>query len=144
MPELVLAIPSVQGFPEVIGQEGRAIIHEKSVTQVRGVRLPHAPRGALAEWWMLLAILSNQGSLLGMVRFAKRHRKALNELLGTHIASPPSDSTFRLLLAKLDMEIIGRPVAAVDGSSPALGLMVENAADATLNGLRPTASALAR
>jgi hypothetical protein len=66
----------------------------------RGVRFP--------QWWMLLvailAILSNQGSLLGMERFAKRHRKTLNELLGTHIASPPSDSTFRLLLAQLDVE----------------------------------------
>ena len=66
----------------------------------RGVRFPH--------WWMLLvailAILSNQGSLMGMERFAKRHRKTLNELLGTHIAKPPSDSTFRLLLAQLDVE----------------------------------------
>jgi hypothetical protein len=66
----------------------------------RGVRFP--------QWWMLLvailAILSNQGSLLGMERFAKRHRKALNELLGTTIAKPPSDSTFRLLLAQLDIE----------------------------------------
>jgi len=37
-----------------------------------------------------------------MERFAKRHRKTLNELLGTHIAKPPSDSTFRLLLSQLD------------------------------------------
>jgi hypothetical protein len=29
----------------------------------------------------ILAILSGQGSLMGMERFAKRHRKALNELL---------------------------------------------------------------
>jgi hypothetical protein len=66
----------------------------------RGVRFP--------QWWMLLvailAILSNQGSLLGMERFAKRHRQVLNDLLGTHIAKPPSDSTFRLLLAQLDVE----------------------------------------
>ena len=66
----------------------------------RGVRSP--------QWWMLLVanlpILSNQGSLLGMERFATRHRKTLNELLGTHITSPPSDSTFRLLLAQLDVE----------------------------------------
>jgi hypothetical protein len=66
----------------------------------RGVRFP--------QWWMLLvailAILSNQGSLLGMGRFAKRHRQVLNDLLGTHIAKPPSDSTFRLLLAQLDVE----------------------------------------
>ncbi|WP_255002914.1 transposase family protein [Cyanobium sp. HWJ4-Hawea] len=67
----------------------------------RGIRYP--------QWWMLLvsilAILSNQGSLLGMERFPKRHRKTLNELLGTHIAKPPSDSTFRLLLAQLDVDV---------------------------------------
>jgi len=31
----------------------------------------------------ILAIHSNQGSLMGMERFTKRHRMALNELLGT-------------------------------------------------------------
>jgi hypothetical protein len=66
----------------------------------RGIRYP--------QWWMLLvailSILSNQGSLLGMERFAKRHRQTMNELLGTQIAKPPSDSTFRLLLAQLDVE----------------------------------------
>jgi hypothetical protein len=66
----------------------------------RGVRFP--------QWWMLLvailAILSGQGSLLGLERFAKRHRNVLNELLSTHIAKPPSDSTFRLLLTQLDVE----------------------------------------
>jgi len=66
----------------------------------RGIRFP--------QWWMLLvailAILSNQGSLMGMERFAKRHRTTLNELLGTQVAKPPSDSTFRLLLAQLDVE----------------------------------------
>jgi hypothetical protein len=66
----------------------------------RGIRFP--------QWWMLLvailAILSNQGSLMGMERFAKRHRETLNELLGTDVAKPPSDSTFRLLLAQLDVE----------------------------------------
>ena len=66
----------------------------------RGIRYP--------QWWMLLvailAILSNQGSLLGMERFAKRHRKTLNQLLGTHLAKPPSDSTFRLLLSQLDVD----------------------------------------
>jgi hypothetical protein len=41
---------------------------------------------------------------MGMERFAKRHRKTLNELLGTQVAKPPSDSTFRLLLAQLDVE----------------------------------------
>ena len=39
-----------------------------------------------------------------MERFAKRHRKSLNELLGTHVAKPPSDSTFRLLLSQLDVD----------------------------------------
>jgi hypothetical protein len=66
----------------------------------RGIRFP--------QWWMLLvailSILSGQGSLMGMERFAKRHRKTLNELLGTQVAKPPSDSTFRLLLAQLDVE----------------------------------------
>jgi hypothetical protein len=54
----------------------------------RGIRYP--------QWWMLLvailAILSNQGSLMGMKRFAKRHRQTLNELLGTQVAKPPSDT----------------------------------------------------
>ena len=66
----------------------------------RGIRFP--------QWWMLLvailSILSGQGSLMGMERFAKRHRKTLNELLVTQVAKPPSDSTFRLLLAQLDVE----------------------------------------
>jgi hypothetical protein len=66
----------------------------------RGIRFP--------QWWMLLvailAILSNQGSLMGMERFAKRHRKTLNHCLGMHILKSPSDSTFRLLLAQLDVE----------------------------------------
>jgi len=65
----------------------------------RGVRFP--------QWWMLLvailSILSGQGSLVGMERFAKRHRLTLNELLGTDFGKSPSDSTFRLLLAQLDV-----------------------------------------
>ncbi|CAK6698835.1 transposase family protein [Synechococcus sp. CBW1107] len=65
----------------------------------RGIRFP--------QWWMLLvailSILSGQGSLVGMERFAKRHRQILNELLGTDFAKSPSDSTFRLLLAQLDV-----------------------------------------
>jgi hypothetical protein len=65
----------------------------------RGIRFP--------QWWMLLvailAILSNEGSLVGMERFAKRHRQTLNELLGTDFGRSPSDSTFRLLLAQLDV-----------------------------------------
>jgi hypothetical protein len=49
----------------------------------------------------ILAILSKQGSLMGLERSAKRHGKTLNALLGTQIAKPPSDSTFRMLLAQL-------------------------------------------
>ncbi len=51
----------------------------------------------------ILSILSGQGSLAGMERFAKRHRQTLNELLGTDFGKSPSDSTFRLLLAQLDV-----------------------------------------
>jgi hypothetical protein len=40
---------------------------------------------------------------MGMERFAKRHRKTLNELLGSHVFKSPSDSTLRLLLAQLDV-----------------------------------------
>jgi len=65
----------------------------------RGIRFP--------QWWMLLvailSILSGQGSLVGMERFAKRHRHTLNALLGTDFGKSPSDSTFRLLLAQLDV-----------------------------------------
>ena len=65
----------------------------------RGIRFP--------QWWMLLvailSILSGQGSLVGMERFAERHRKTLNALLGTDFGKSPSDSTFRLLLAQLDV-----------------------------------------
>ncbi len=65
----------------------------------RGIRFP--------QWWMLLvailSILSGQGSLVGMERFAKRHRQILNELLGSDFAKSPSDSTFLLLLAQLDV-----------------------------------------
>ena len=121
----------------------------------RGVRFPH--------WWMLLvailAILSNQGSLMGMERFAKRHRKTLNELLGTHIAKPPSDSTFRLLLAQLDVEgfenLLQQWMAAQPGVTESVetlvcdgktlrGSIAENASGAARYGLRPTASTLPR
>ena len=65
----------------------------------RGVRFP--------QWWMLLvailAILSNEGSLVGIERFARRHRQVLNELLGTEFGKKPPDSTFRLLLSQLDV-----------------------------------------
>ncbi len=60
------------------------------------------------QWWMLLvailAIRSGQGSHLGIERFAKQHRKGLNQLLGIHFGKPTSDSTFRLLLAQLDVD----------------------------------------
>ena len=65
----------------------------------RGIRFP--------QCWMLLvaihSILSGQGSLVGMERIAKRHRQRLNDLLGTDFGKSPSDSTFRLLLAQLDV-----------------------------------------
>ena len=70
----------------------------------RGIRFP--------QWWMLLvailSIVSGQGSLVGMERFAKRHRQTLNELLGTDFGKSPSDSTFRLLLAQLDVQSFER------------------------------------
>lgn len=45
------------------------------------------PRGfRYPQWWMLLeailALLSNQDPSVGTERFAKRHRKTLNEQLG--------------------------------------------------------------
>ncbi len=46
---------------------------------------------------------STSGSLVGMERFAKRHRQTLNDLLGMDFGKTPSDSTFRLLLAQLDV-----------------------------------------
>ena len=64
-----------------------------------GIRFP--------QWWMLLveilSILSGQESLVEMERFAKRHPQTLNELLSTDFGNSPSDSTFRLLLAQLDV-----------------------------------------
>jgi hypothetical protein len=109
----------------------------------RGVRFP--------QWWMLLvailAILSNQGSLLGMERFAKRHRKTLNELLGTHIASPPSDSTFRLLLAQLDVEGFEDLLQQWMAAQPGVGESVETLVcdGKTLRGsIAETASGAAR
>ncbi len=67
-----------------------------------------------------------------MERFAKRHRKTLNELLGILVAKPPLDSTFRLLLAQLDVE----------GFEALLGSIDEAASGAARYGLRPTASTL--
>ena len=52
----------------------------------------------------ILSILSGQGSLVGMERFAKRHRQTLNELLNTDFGRSPSDSTFWLLLAQVQTQ----------------------------------------
>jgi hypothetical protein len=52
----------------------------------------------------ILVILSGQGSLVGMERFATRHLALLNEVLGLEIRKPPSDSTFRYLFLQLDVE----------------------------------------
>jgi hypothetical protein len=117
----------------------------------RGIRFP--------QWWMLLvailSILSGQGSLVGMERFAKRHHQALNELLGTDFRKSPSDSTFRLLLAQLDVpgfETLLRDwMAAQPGVTETLdtlvcdgktlrGSIAENENGAARYGLRPTAS----
>jgi hypothetical protein len=104
----------------------------------------------------ILAILSDQGSLMGMERFAKRHRKTLNELLGTDVAKPPSDSTFQLLLSQLDVEgfeaLLQQWIAAQPGVSDTVdtlvcdgmvlrGSIAETATGAARYGLRPTASA---
>jgi hypothetical protein len=52
---------------------------------------------------LLVAILSNEGFLVGIERLPRRHRQVLNELLGTDFGKEPSDSTFRLLLSQLDV-----------------------------------------
>jgi hypothetical protein len=52
----------------------------------------------------ILAILSGQGSLVGMERFAKRHRQTLNEMLGMDFAKTPSGSMFMLLFAHFDVD----------------------------------------
>jgi hypothetical protein len=90
----------------------------------RGIRFP--------QWWMLLvailSILSGQGSLVGMERFAKRHRQTLNGLLGTDFDKSPSDSTFRLLLAQLDVpgfeSLLREWMAAHPGVSKELDTLV--------------------
>jgi hypothetical protein len=91
--------------------------------------------------------------------YAKRHRKTLNDLLGTYIAKPPSDSTFRLLLAQLDVEgfeaLLQQWMAAQPGVAETVdtlvcdgktlwGSIAENASGAARYGLRPTASTLPR
>jgi len=109
----------------------------------RGIRYP--------QWWMLLiailAILSHQGSLLGMERFAKRHLMVLNELLGTQITKPPSDSTFRLLLAQLDVDsfeaLLQQWMAAQPGVSETVDTLICDGK--TLRGsISKTASGAAR
>jgi len=116
-----------------------------------GVRYP--------QWWMLLvailSILSGQGSLLGIERFTTRHRKTLNELLGTQVARPPSDSTFRLLLSQLDVDgfesLLQDWMSAQIGDAEPVDTLVcdgktlrgsidETPTGAARCGLRPTAS----
>jgi hypothetical protein len=90
----------------------------------RGVRYP--------QWWMLLvailAILSGQGSMVGMERYsfgegfayAKRHLALLNEVLGLEIGKPPSDSTFRYLFLQLDVEALEALLLQWMSQQPAL------------------------
>jgi hypothetical protein len=94
-----------------------------------------------------------------MERFAKRHRQTLNELLGTDFGKSPSDSTFRLLLAQLDVPgfatslrdwMVAQPGVAegletlvCDGKT-LRGSIAENDTGAARYGLRPTASSLPR
>ena len=72
-----------------------------------------------------LSILSGQGSLVGMERFAKRHRQALNELLGTNFGKSQSDSTFRLLLAPLDVTGFETPLRDWMAAQPGLAEKLE-------------------
>ena len=117
----------------------------------RGIRFP--------QWWFLLvailSILSGQGSLVGMERFAKRHRQTLNDLLGTNFRRSPSDSTFRLLLGQLVVpgfeSLLCDWMAAQPGVAEETGTLVcdgktlrgsiaENDTGVARYGLRPTAS----
>lgn len=76
----------------------------------------------------ILAILGKQGLLMSMQRFANRHRKSLNKLLGTQAAQQPSDPTLRLLLAQLDAEVseslLQRWIAAQPGVNDAVDTVV--------------------
>ncbi len=79
--------------------------------------------------------------------YAKRHRKTLNELLGTPIAKPPSDSTFRLLLAQLDVDgfeaLLQKWMAAQPGVTDTVDTLVTGGK--TLRGsISETASGAAR
>ena len=111
------------------------------------------------QWWMLLlailSILSGQGSLVGMVWTANRHRQTLIELLGTDFDKSPSDSTFSMLLAQLVVPgfrtllrdwMAYQPGLAVetgtlvsDGTT-LRGSIAENDSGASRYGIRPTAS----
>jgi hypothetical protein len=91
------AFPSLPAEPTAAGDLISFLKALPDCRMRRGVRFP--------QWWMLLvailAILSNEGSLVGIERFARRHREVLNALLGTDFGKEPSDSTFRLLLSQL-------------------------------------------
>ncbi len=93
------ALPSLPAEPAAAGDLISFLKALPDCRMRRGVRFP--------QWWMLLvailAILSNAGSLVGIERFARRHRQVLNELLGTDFGKEPSDSTFCLLLSQLDV-----------------------------------------
>ena len=90
---------------------------------------------------------------------AKRHRQTLNDLLGTDFGKSPSDSTFRLLLAQLDVpgceSLLRERMSAQPGVTEELdtlvcdgktlrGSIAENENGAARYGLRPTASTLPR
>ena len=88
------ALPSLPSEPATAGDLISFLKALPDCRMRRGVRFP--------QWWMLLvailAILCNEGSLVGIERFARRHREVLNALLGTDFGKEPSDSTFLLLL----------------------------------------------
>jgi hypothetical protein len=69
----------------------------------------------------VLAILSNEGSLVNIERFARRHRQVLNELLDTDFGKEPSDSTFRLLLSQLDVAGFETPLRQWMSSQSGVG-----------------------
>jgi hypothetical protein len=94
---------------------------------------------------------------MGMERFAKRHRKTLNQLLGTPIINSPSDSTFGLLLAQLDVEgFEGLPrnwanaqishaqpiVSLICDGKTLRGIIAKKASGAERYALQPTSSTL--
>lgn len=74
----------------------------------------------------ILSILSGQGSLVSMERFAKRHRQTLNELLGTDFGKSPSDSTFWLLLAQLDVTGFENLLSDWTAAQPGMSAEIDN------------------